>query len=183
MDDYAKSVSNCPRLASLFAAPSHDVHEQIPGMVPFDIWKDVLPIDVKLNVIRQVAQHLRELFSLRFPKAGSIYFAADAYSRSSDATIERSAPGFKIGPIVSDPFYRCLGGKLDYPSTNLHSPGSPLFAALHALRGPFTHTGEFLAHGIRANLFKYDTFPKETLDMVDTTPSKSDAMLQKVKTC
>jgi len=63
-----------------------------------------------------------------------------------------------------------VDGKLDYPSADLHSPGSPSFTALHALRGPFTHTAEFLAHEIKANLFKCEAFPQETLN----TSCKSD---------
>jgi hypothetical protein len=89
--------------------------------------------------------------------------------------IEGSAPGFKIGPIISYAFFRSAGGELDYPSTDLHSPGLPSFAALHALRGPFPHTGEFLAPEIRANLLKYEAFPQETLEAVDAAFPKSDA--------
>jgi len=173
MDDYAKSVPSY--FVSLFAATSPD-DEQIPGIVPRDPWtSDVLSIDVKLNVVRQVAQHFRELFSLRFAKAGSIYFASEAYSRSSNAITQGSVPEFKIGPIVSDPFFRSSRGELHYPSTDLHFPRSPSFATLHALRGPFTHTGEFIAHEIRANLFKCEAFPQETLEMLDAAAHTSVA--------
>lgn len=83
-------------------------------------------------------------------------------------------PKFKIGPIVSYVFFQTADGKLDYPSTDLHSPGSESFAALHALRSPFTQTGDFLAHEIRARLFKYETFPRETLAVLDTASRTSD---------
>src|ERR1700733_4818840 len=125
----------------------------------------ISPIDVKLNVVRQVARHLRELFSLRFAKAGSIYFASDAYSRSSNMVVESSSCEFKIGPVVSTAFHRFSEGKPDYPSTDLHSPGSPSFTVLHALRGPFAHAGEFIAHRTRAYLFKCELFPQEALQM------------------
>lgn len=60
-------------------------------------------------------------------------------------------------------YFRSINGELEYPSTDLHVQGSPSFNLLHALRGPFTKTGDFLAHNLRANLLKYETFPAETL--------------------
>ena len=69
MDDYAKGASDYHCLNNLFVSTSPDVRWQIPGIIPTYPWLYELPIDVKLNVVRQVARHLRELFSLRFAKA------------------------------------------------------------------------------------------------------------------
>lgn len=163
MDDCAEGASNYHCLNNLFVSTSPDVRWQIPGIIPTYAWLYDLPIDVKLNVVRQVARHLRELFSLRFTKAGSIYFASDA--RSSNTVVESSSCKFKIGPVVSTTFHRFSEGKPDYPSTDLHSPGSPSFMALHVLRGPFAHAGEFIAHRTRAYLFKCESFPQQALQM------------------
>ncbi len=56
---------------------------------------------------------------------------------------------------------------LDYPTTDLHAPSSLSAQRLHALRGPFTTTSDYLAHYLRACLFKMTEFPKETMDEMD----------------
>lgn len=177
MDDYAegelKSMIHQLSVAGLRCLQIAPL--QIPGIVPYDPWtENVLPIEVKVKVVRQVVQHFRELFSLRFEKAGSISFASDTYSRSSNSRDERCHSEFRIGPVVSNPFFRYIDGEPDYPSTDLHSPGSSSFNALHALRGPFSHAGDFLASSTRANLFKCETFPRETLAALGTVSKGGD---------
>jgi hypothetical protein len=137
----------------------------MPGVAASDVWQ-TLAGDIKEKVVIQVAEHLASLFALRFNKAGSLYCISSP--GCSDRTADEAGK-FEVGPIVSIPFYRSLDGFDDYPSTDLHVPGSPLTTELHSFRGPFTNTGDFLAHYLRALSFKVEKCPEETLQalMVD----------------
>lgn len=61
---------------------------------------------------------------------------------------------------------------LDYPTTDLHahvgsSPSSLSGHRLHSLQGPFSTGSEYLAHYVRALLFKITEFPTETMEGID----------------
>ncbi|KAF8693964.1 Phosphotransferase enzyme family, partial [Rhizoctonia solani] len=75
------------------------IMEEVPGIAPYgNKWKS-LPLNIKLKVVTQVAEHLAALFSLRFQQTGSLYPLEDEDSKQA-----------KVGPIVSLPFYRMLDG-------------------------------------------------------------------------
>jgi hypothetical protein len=131
----------------------------MPGAAASEVWQ-TLAGDIKEKVVIQVAEHLASLFALRFNKAGSLYCISSP--GCSDRTADEAGK-FEVGPIVSIPFYRSLDGSHDDPSTDLHVPGSYLTTELHSLRGPFTNTGDFLAHYFRALSFKIEKYPGETL--------------------
>ncbi|CAE6426132.1 unnamed protein product [Rhizoctonia solani] len=126
------------------------IMQKIPGISPHgDKWKS-LPCKVKCNVVKQVAAHLAILFSQRFEQAGSLYFAGDG-----DLT------HFKVGPIVSLPFYRMIDGVVEHPDMPLD-----VRETLDCPRGPYKSTSDYLASHLRAELLKMDRFRSATLSSI-----------------
>ncbi|KAM4057440.1 phosphotransferase enzyme family protein [Hirsutella rhossiliensis] len=142
------------------------IMQKIPGVPAFDNWQ-TLPVDIKESVVVQVAEHLAALFSIRFDKAGSLYCVPSASKSSSSSVSSTASDGYEVGPIVTGPFFHSLDGILDYPTTDLHTLPSSSSTRLHSLRGPFTGAGDYLAHHLRALLFKCTEFPKETMRLLD----------------
>ena len=120
-------------------------------------------------MVIQVAEHLTALFSLRFEKAGSLYCMPLASKSLSASTSSTSGTDkiYEIGPVVSGPFFRSLDGIVDYATTDLHTLSSLSNTRLHSLRGPFTSAGDYLAHYLRALLFKCTEFPNETMEQLE----------------
>ncbi|KAG8739860.1 hypothetical protein FRC10_005055 [Ceratobasidium sp. 414] len=113
------------------------VMQKIPGIAPHDNkWKS-LPLAVKLNVVGQVAEHLATLSSLQFERAGSLYPSTDDPRQ------------FKVGPIVSLPFYHMVDGVVEHPDMPPN-----VRVALNALRGPFVSASDYLASYLEATLLK-----------------------------
>ncbi|KZP33316.1 hypothetical protein FIBSPDRAFT_717905, partial [Athelia psychrophila] len=83
------------------------IMEKVPGVAPFNKWRD-FPVDIKEKVVVQVAEHLVALFHLQFSQAGSIYLSDPASSVITDDT-------YRIGPVVTGPFYRALNRILERP--------------------------------------------------------------------
>ncbi|EQL01923.1 kinase-like protein [Ophiocordyceps sinensis CO18] len=145
------------------------IMQKIPGIPASDNWK-TLPVEIKERVVIQVSEHLADLFSLRFEKAGSIYCVP---SESSPSVSSTASDAYEIGPVVTGPFFRALDGILDCCATNLQTSSS---SRLHSLRGPFTSAGDYLAHYLRALLFKCAEFPKETMRQLgDDEEAKGDS--------
>ncbi len=97
---------------------------QVPGFSASDKW-DTLSLDVKELMVSQVADHLMEIFTLRFDCAGSLYLSAQDES------------GFVVGPIVSTPFFHAIDGVV-------RAPESDADVELSGFRGPFTKTSDYL---------------------------------------
>lgn len=122
---------------------------------------------VKLNVVRQVAEHLAILFSLRFRQAGSLYLSTG--DELSD---------FTVGPIISVPFYRMVDGFVEYPDVP-----PDVQAALTAMRGPFTSASEYLSSSLKATLLKTDRLRETALASISsddpiTTLEKAQRAMQ-----
>ena len=132
-----------------------------------------MPIAVKLNVAKQVAEHLARLFALRFKRAGSLYFHPDENSGS-----------FTVGPIVSLPFYRMVDGVVDHPDMP-----PDVQAALTDLRGPFDSASEYMSSYLRAELLKIDRLRQTVLRSISsddptTTLERAQRVIQlAVKLC
>jgi hypothetical protein len=107
------------------------------------------------------------LFNVRFEKAGSLY--------ERRAEKNHSSFSFCVGPIVSTAFYRSIEGFVEYPDMSSQTRN-----ALQNLRGPFIHTGEYLASSLRALLLKVSRHRAETLLMFDAeNPNKAISVLEK----
>lgn len=133
-------------------------------------------MEIKERVVIQVAEHLADLFSLRFEKAGSIYCIPSASESLSPSVSWTASDAYEIGPVVTGPFFRSLDGILDYCTTNLHTLPASSSTRLHSLRGPFNSAGDYLAHYLRALLFKCTEFPKETMRQLgDDEEAKGDS--------
>lgn len=165
------------------------MYSQIPGVTASDVWP-TLSADIKEKVVIQVAEHLAALFSLRFEKAGSLYcaqFPPDSPSRQLPDISGDAA--FEVGLVASGPFYRMTDDVLDYPTTDLHAHVNSSLSSLsakrlHALRGPFNTAGDYLAHYIRALLFKITKFPNESMEEIDIPAdgeNKTEESVQKEK--
>ncbi|KDN37881.1 hypothetical protein RSAG8_09855, partial [Rhizoctonia solani AG-8 WAC10335] len=141
------------------------IMQKVPGIAPYgDRWES-LPTETKLNVVKQVAEHLIILFSLRFEKAGSLYLSEDGNSSQ-----------FNTGPIVSLPFYRMVDGEVDHPNMP-----PDVHAALHALRGPFTYASEYLASFLKAMLLKANLLRRDVLGLISSEdPAKTLANAERV---
>jgi hypothetical protein len=150
----------------------------MPGVPASRLWP-TLPIHLKKKVVVQIAAHLASLFSLRFSLAGSLYFASDALSGADASVPTRS--DFRVGPIVSAPFYRALDGIVEYPHTDLHQRGFSTHRAFHALRGPFAHASSLLTHGLRAELHLCTRFPAQTVAALDEDHMRYDTYAQQVE--
>ncbi|KAJ3831856.1 hypothetical protein F5878DRAFT_45819 [Lentinula raphanica] len=108
--------------------------EKITGVPASEVW-ETLPFEKKEIVVNEVAEHIIQLFGLRFEKAGSLY-----------KTAERGEQEFTVGPIVSTPFYRALDGFVRFPD----SPDSNI--QLRKFRGPFPDTSSFLRSALQVEL-------------------------------
>ncbi len=97
---------------------------QVPGFSASDKW-DTLSLDVKELMVSQVADHLMEIFTLRFDCAGSLYLSAQDKS------------GFVVGPIVSTPFFCTIDGVVCTPESDAD-------VELSCFHGPFTKTSDYL---------------------------------------
>ncbi|KAF8309274.1 hypothetical protein DL93DRAFT_2085863 [Clavulina sp. PMI_390] len=129
-------------------------------------WReDLLSFNIKLSLIRQLATYILELYWLRFPEAGSLYFESDAYSKSSlSGTEDDEGHAFAVGPIVSrhwSPIRKATRGQVS-TTPDVHIPGTLNNRAYHAYRGPFDTPGEFVAAPLKANLWLAERFPNET---------------------
>ncbi|KAH8829747.1 hypothetical protein DL96DRAFT_1460872 [Flagelloscypha sp. PMI_526] len=145
------------------------IMQKIPGTPAVYIWND-LSFPIKERVVRQVAEHLSALFALRFAHAGSLYTPDASLPTATSSTPQ--PPQFYVGPAVSDNFYRAIEGHVDYASTDLHVPGSPSFLALQKFRGPFSSASDFIAHPLKALIYKCTTFPEESLEAFKDEPEK-----------
>lgn len=67
-----------------------------------------------------------------------------------------------------------MDGTIDYANTDLHHPSSSSSAHLQSLRGPFDTSGDYLAHYLRATLFKCTEFPNETMDQMEEDQDGED---------
>ncbi|KZP04632.1 hypothetical protein FIBSPDRAFT_767061 [Athelia psychrophila] len=167
------------------AGVEYMIMEKVPGVAPLDIWPD-LPVDIKEKVVVQVAEHLVALFHLRFSQAGSIYLS-DPASSSSESVLSPTADTYRIGPVITGPFYRALNRILERPDSDLIVPNTPPpYNSLHSLRGPFAHASEYLSSYLRAKLLKLSVCRAETLaslnlDGNDADSEKGELILQQAE--
>ncbi|KAJ3490009.1 hypothetical protein NLG97_g5871 [Lecanicillium saksenae] len=125
--------------------------------------------------------YLADLFSLRFEKTGSLYcplLPSESLSPHPSNTLDDIV--FEVGSVVSGPFYRMASHAIDYPTTDLpahlnSSPSSLSAKGLHPLRGPFNTSSDYLAHYLRATLFKITKFPNETIEDIYLLDGTVDA--------
>ncbi|KAJ6508765.1 hypothetical protein C8R45DRAFT_1089908 [Mycena sanguinolenta] len=154
--------------ASNPVAAEYMIMQKVSGTPASHKWQKELPFHIKERVVRQVAEHLSILFQLRFNMGGSLYFADGGISGTHTVSTFCIPQQYRVGPVVSDNFYCVVNGCLDYPSTDLHVPGSEAFSGLQALRGPFSRVSDFLVHPLRALVYKCTMFPEETLRELDS---------------
>ncbi|KAF8067847.1 hypothetical protein FPV67DRAFT_1780866 [Lyophyllum atratum] len=107
------------------------IMQKVPGASASDSWES-LPDEVRTTVVSEVAQHVMEIFSLRFDSAGSLYWAP----QSND---------FRVGPIISTPFYRALDGVV-------RIPGHIQARVIDPNRGPFSNVSGYLSSFLNAEL-------------------------------
>jgi hypothetical protein len=107
---------------------------KVRGTPAANVW-DVLPMNIKLTVVAQIARYFMEIFCLRFPVAGSIYHDPEP------------PHFFVIGPIVSEPFYRAIDGEVREPMDD-----SPHLPDPDPNRGPYSSVSEYLSGGYRREL-------------------------------
>ncbi|KZP12308.1 hypothetical protein FIBSPDRAFT_836340, partial [Athelia psychrophila] len=155
------------------AGVEYMIMEKVPGVAPMDMWPD-LPVDIKEKVVVQVAEHLVALFHLRFSQAGSIYLS-DTGSSASKPVLSPTADSYRIGPVITDPFYRTSDGVLEYPDSDLIVPNTPSYNNLHSLRGPFAHASEYLSSYLRAELLKLSVCRAETLASLKLDGNDADS--------
>lgn len=109
---------------------------KVTGFSASERWETLAPT-VKERVVSQVADHLMEIFALRFDCAGSLYLSALHES------------GFVVGPIVSTPFYRALDGVV---RTRESDADAASHAELSRFRGPFSKSSDYLQSFLYAEL-------------------------------
>jgi hypothetical protein len=89
-------------------------------------------LDVKRVVVAEVAEHILQLFRLRFTTGGSLYPGTDN-------------KGF-VGPTIGIPFYRALDGGVRFPEpVDQH--------VLQAFRAPFSAPSSYVCNFIDAELY------------------------------
>ncbi|KAJ3784918.1 hypothetical protein GGU10DRAFT_270408, partial [Lentinula aff. detonsa] len=107
--------------------------EKVAGTPASDVW-DTLSFEKKEVVVSEVAEHIIQLFHLRFETAGSLYRTAGINQ------------DFTVGPIISVPFYRALDGFVRFPHSPISDPGIMKF------RGPFSDTSSYLQSFLKVEL-------------------------------
>ncbi|KAJ3743723.1 hypothetical protein DFH05DRAFT_1497352 [Lentinula detonsa] len=107
--------------------------EKVAGTPASDVW-DTLSFEKKEVVVSEVAEHIIQLFHLRFKTAGSLYRTAGLNQ------------DFTVGPIISVPFYRALDGFVRFPHSPISDPGIMKF------RGPFSDTSSYLQSFLKVEL-------------------------------
>lgn len=115
--------------------------------VPADSVLESLSRDAVKRLITEVAMYSREIFSLRFDYAGSLY-----HTSTSNKIF--------VGPIISTPFYRALDGFVRIDN-------APLLSALSHFRGPFATVSDYLSSWIRAELYILSKNPSTLLSELD----------------
>ncbi|KLO04574.1 hypothetical protein SCHPADRAFT_840467 [Schizopora paradoxa] len=101
---------------------------KVPGVPATSIWSE-MSIDKKKNLVRQVAENLMKLWSLRFDAIGSLY-------------LNENRNDFVVGPIVENHFLTKCDG---FPRIK-----EPI--DLSEFRGPFTSISSYLQSGLRSEL-------------------------------
>jgi hypothetical protein len=103
----------------------------------------------KTNFVTQLAQHVLDLFQLRFALAGSLYM---------------SGPGkYHVGPLMDRVFNEIVEGEELFSSNHPDPQARRSWEYLQELRGPYTKTTSWLAHRINAEVAVYKAmhpFPK-----------------------
>ncbi|KAK4210126.1 phosphotransferase enzyme family-domain-containing protein [Rhypophila decipiens] len=110
------------------------LEEKVPGVVLESVWRK-MPWDKKVNLVRQVARMMEELWRHKFNKVGSLYVTQAQTNNSSSALSVRPRhvrledmvePQFFVGPTLE---YEFGSGRRHYLSTT---------------RGPFNNTRDWL---------------------------------------
>ncbi|KAJ7929011.1 hypothetical protein B0H13DRAFT_2542885, partial [Mycena leptocephala] len=103
--------------------------EKIIGIPASDVW-DTLSSELKEIVVSEVADHIIQIFRLRFGTGGSLYTGTDKKTF--------------VGPIVAIPFYRALDGVVRLPE--------PVNRAFELHRAPFDKSSNYLRSVLDAEL-------------------------------
>ncbi|KLO06344.1 hypothetical protein SCHPADRAFT_838187 [Schizopora paradoxa] len=101
---------------------------KVPGVSATSIWSE-MPIDKKKNLVRQVAENLMKLWSLRFDAIGSLY-------------LDKDGNDFVVGPIVENHFLQKCDGV-----PRVREPFD-----FSEFRGPFSSISSYLQSGLRSEL-------------------------------
>jgi hypothetical protein len=107
----------------------HANESQIIGIPASDVW-DTLSSELKEIVVSEVADHIIQIFRLRFGTGGSLYTGTDKKAF--------------VGPIVAIPFYRALDGVVRLPE--------PVNRAFELHRAPFDKPSNYLRSVLDAEL-------------------------------
>jgi hypothetical protein len=95
----------------------------------------------KVNLVKQLARHILDIFDLRFECAGSLYM---------------SAPGkYHVGPLVDPVFYEVAAGKELFSSKSHDPEERRVWKQLQEFRGPYVKATTWLAHRISAEIVVY----------------------------
>ncbi|KAK7055388.1 kinase-like protein [Favolaschia claudopus] len=103
--------------------------EKISGVSASDVW-DTLSLESKKVTVSEVADHIIQLFRLRFDAGGSLYNDTDGNR--------------VVGPIISIPFYRALDGYIRFDQ--------PVDITLASYRGPFRTATAYMRSSLDAEL-------------------------------
>ncbi|KAJ4466142.1 hypothetical protein C8J55DRAFT_440070 [Lentinula edodes] len=114
--------------------------EKIPGVPANEVW-ETLPFEKKQAVVLEVAEHIIQLFRLRFDTGGSLYRVRGVDQEN-----------FHVGPIISTPFYRALDGIIRFPDSPVTGD------EIRKYRGPFPDPTSYLRSflDVELNLVRHD---------------------------
>ncbi|KAJ6554017.1 hypothetical protein DFH09DRAFT_1318675 [Mycena vulgaris] len=116
--------------------------EKISGVPANEVW-DTLPIHRKQVMVSEAADHIFQLFRLRFATGGSLYAGPDQKTF--------------VGPIIAIPFYRTLDGIVRF--------ADPVDQrALEAFRAPFSEPSRYVRSVLDAELHLVQHHRQHVLD-------------------
>ena len=141
-----------------YALLAHGVYGQIEGVSAASVWEQ-LPVNLKVNTVRQLGSYLATLFlDFQFATGGSLYL-----SPGSDA--------IEVGPIVSEVFYSMLGG----------ITRKPLTFDTSTLRGPFDSWIQHTKHTFATIQRILRECPDDALDQLKSEQAQLDSLFQPMK--
>ncbi|KAG8829796.1 hypothetical protein FRC17_006031 [Serendipita sp. 399] len=152
------SVHSWNSKAESEAGTEYMIIEKLPGVSAHDAWK-VLDLDAKKRMTVDVAMALRELYSLRYSQAGSLYIDKDH--------------SITVGPIISAPFYQTLDGEIRFPDISLPD--------LSRFRGPYSLTSQYLASSLHAEFFIVEQLHDSVLTEFEGSEEKLDTASRVMK--